>query len=194
MIFKSSASFKIKGINNKHIIIKSMIISMVSTPFLFDLLILWVGITKTNFIWTKNEMPGYSQAEVRVMSVKDAEHQLDIEISENAIRKDWTMSEMLEIARRKERMSAIKGRENQSKGGEGLVNLPKVNSTHDAAEVIGVSDSQYHQMKTIEDNRKLLDPSDFADWDFRRNKMFYPDVTNCYIKPKKLIVDNFLNT
>lgn len=120
---------------------------------------------------------GYQQVEVRPMAVRDAEHQLDIEIAENAIRKDWTMTEMLEIARRKERMSAIKAKENQArKDGSVSSNLTElVDSRKDASEVIGVSTGQYSKMKTIEDNRNLLDPSDFADWDEGRlstNKAF----------------------
>lgn len=110
---------------------------------------------------------GYSQVEVRPMSVRDAEHQLDLEISENAVRKDWTKTEMLEIARRKERMSAIKAKENQEASRFGGVRefSETVDSSMEAAKVIGVSDNTYRRMKTIDENRSLLTPADFEDWD-----------------------------
>lgn len=109
---------------------------------------------------------GYSQVEVRPMSVRDAEHQLDLEISENAVRKDWTKTEMLEIARRKERMSAIKAKENQgTRTDTSDQHLSNVDSSKEAAELIEVSKEQYRKMKTIDENRSLLTPADFEDWD-----------------------------
>lgn len=56
---------------------------------------------------------GYQQIEVRVMSVKDSEHQLQIEISENENRKDFTFSERVDWAKRLERVEIIKAKERQ---------------------------------------------------------------------------------
>ncbi len=54
---------------------------------------------------------GYSQIEVRVMTVKDEEHQLKMEISENENRKEFTFSERVDWAKRLERIERIKARE-----------------------------------------------------------------------------------
>lgn len=56
---------------------------------------------------------GWKQIEVRVMTVRDAEHQLKLEINENENRKDFTFSEKMEWARRLERIEAAKARERQ---------------------------------------------------------------------------------
>lgn len=111
---------------------------------------------------------GMTEIPVQVADVRDAEHQLELEIVENGVRKNWTMTEMLEIARRKERLAAIRAKENQSCGQGGILlpaNLPKANSRKEAATVIGVSERQYDYMKHIEDHKNLLTPSDFVDWD-----------------------------
>ena len=57
---------------------------------------------------------GFQQIEVRVMSVKDSEHQLQIEISENENRKDFTFSERVDWAKRLERVERIKAKDRQS--------------------------------------------------------------------------------
>lgn len=41
---------------------------------------------------------GYKQIEVRPMTVKDAEHQLNLEISENETRKDFSKAERIDYA------------------------------------------------------------------------------------------------
>lgn len=59
----------------------------------------------------------YDQVEVRVMSVKDSEHQLKIEISENENRKEFTFSERVDWAKRLERIEKVKARERMETGG-----------------------------------------------------------------------------
>ena len=54
---------------------------------------------------------GWQQIEVRIISVKDYEHQLKLEISENQKRKNFTFSEGLEWARRLEQVEKLKARE-----------------------------------------------------------------------------------
>lgn len=54
---------------------------------------------------------GWKQIEVRVMAVRDAEHQLKLEITENENRKDFTFSEKMEWARRLERIERAKAEE-----------------------------------------------------------------------------------
>lgn len=59
---------------------------------------------------------GYQQIEVRVMSVKDSEHQLQIEISENENRKDFTFTERMDWVKRMERIEIIKAKERMGQG------------------------------------------------------------------------------
>lgn len=57
---------------------------------------------------------GYQQIEVRPMAVKDAEHQLNLEISENEARKDFSKAERIDYARRLERIESLKAKERQA--------------------------------------------------------------------------------
>lgn len=56
----------------------------------------------------------YKQIEVRVMSVEDYEHQLQIEISENEERKDFTYSEKMDYAKQLERIEAKKAKDRRT--------------------------------------------------------------------------------
>ena len=62
---------------------------------------------------------GYKQIEVRPMAVKDAEHQLNLEISGNEARKDFSKAERIDYARRLERIESLKAKERMSDGGKG---------------------------------------------------------------------------
>lgn len=62
---------------------------------------------------------GYKQIEVRPMAVKDAEHQLNLEISENEARKDFSKTERIDYARRLERIESLKAKGRMSDGGKG---------------------------------------------------------------------------
>ncbi|MCL6558153.1 MAG: ParB N-terminal domain-containing protein [Firmicutes bacterium] len=59
---------------------------------------------------------GYEQIEVKVMTVRDYEHQLRLEISENENRKEFTFSERVEWARRLEQVEKLKAKERQAHG------------------------------------------------------------------------------
>ena len=61
---------------------------------------------------------GWKQIEVRVMTVRDAEHQLKLEINENENRKDFTFTEKMEWARRLERIEKAKAEERMKTGKE----------------------------------------------------------------------------
>lgn len=67
----------------------------------------------------------YKQIEVRVMSVEDYEHQLQIEISENEERKDFTYSEKMDYAKQLERIEAKKAKERMATNKKGTVPGPK---------------------------------------------------------------------
>ena len=111
---------------------------------------------------------GYKQVEVRPMAVKDAEHQLNLEISENEARKDFSKSERIDYARRLERIESLKAKERMSDGGKGKENFPDPKGqTRDivATKLSIGSGKQYEKEKYISDNRSSLTPEDFADWD-----------------------------
>src|SRR5699024_9740740 len=58
---------------------------------------------------------GFQQIEVRIVSVRDEEHQLNMEISENENRKEITYSERMDWSKRLGRIESIKARERQGK-------------------------------------------------------------------------------
>jgi ParB family transcriptional regulator, chromosome partitioning protein len=92
----------------------------------------------------------YSQIEVRVMSVRDYEHQLRMEISENEHRKEFTFSERIEWARRLEQVEQMKAKERMSQGGQGQVNFPSLQTRDVVAVDSGFgSGRQYDKAKFI---------------------------------------------
>lgn len=112
---------------------------------------------------------GYKQVEVRPMAVKDAEHQLNLEISENEARKDFSKAERIDYARRLERIESLKAKERQVAtqfGGNGNISTT-IGSTRDiVATKLGISSGkQYEKEKYIVENQDSLSPEDFANWD-----------------------------
>ncbi|WP_162267602.1 ParB N-terminal domain-containing protein, partial [Clostridium botulinum] len=95
----------------------------------------------------------YSQIEVRVMTVKDALHQLKLEISENENRKDFSFSEKMQWAEQlKEEYSKI-AKENMLKGITLDQNLSKVDSNKQVAKDTGFGSKEtYRQAKYIYEN------------------------------------------
>lgn len=111
---------------------------------------------------------GYQQIEVRPMAVKDAEHQLNLEISENEARKDFSKAERIDYARRLERIESLKAKGRMSDGGKGKENFPDLKGqTRDTvASKLGIgSGKQYEKEKYIVENKDSLSLEDFVDWD-----------------------------
>lgn len=110
---------------------------------------------------------GYKQIEVRPMSVKDAEHQLNLEISENETRKDFSKKERIDYARRLEKIESLKARERMESG----VSNPSQNFGQGKTDVVVAeklnigSGEQYRKEKFITENQSHLSSTDFADWD-----------------------------
>lgn len=118
---------------------------------------------------------GWPQIEVRMMDTRDAEHELNIEISENDVRKGFTKSERVDYIRRLLRIEQAKAKENMAAGGEGREISHTLRSDEATAEQFGVSSNTMRRELFIADNADLLDPADFADWDEGRlstNKAF----------------------
>ena len=118
---------------------------------------------------------GFKQVEVRPMAVKDAEHALNLEISENETRKDFSKAERIDYARRLERIEELKAKERMEKGDNQYTqDSPTQNfvegnigETNDiVAEKLDIgSGEQYRKEKFIVDNKESLSPTDFTEWD-----------------------------
>lgn len=114
---------------------------------------------------------GWEQVEVRMMDTRDAEHELNIEISENDVRKAFSKSERVDYMYRLMRIEQEKARERQEstlKQNADAVS-PKSDTRGRAddatAKAFGVGRDTMRKEMQIVDNKHLLDPSDFADWD-----------------------------
>lgn len=128
---------------------------------------------------------GYQQIEVRTWGSLTDEQKLNIEISENEVRKDFTKAERIEYARRLEKIESIKARERMSDGGKGKENFPTLQTRDVVAEKVGIgSGKQYEKEKYIVDNADTLTPEDFADWD--EGKL---STNKAYLKIKKLLAE-----
>lgn len=107
---------------------------------------------------------GWSQIEVRMMDTRDAEHELNVEISENDVRKGFTKSERVDYMKRLLRIEQAKAKDRMAESG-GNISTPTGKSRDITAEQFGISGKTMEKEMTIVENRDLLDPSDFADWD-----------------------------
>lgn len=113
---------------------------------------------------------GWKQIEVRMMDTRDAEHELNVEISENENRKEFSKSERVDYMKRLLRIEQAKAKERQGERND-LKNIPQISaeSKSESREVVasqfGISRDTMKKEMSIVDNKDLLDPSDFADWD-----------------------------
>ena len=115
---------------------------------------------------------GWPTIEVRMIDTRDAEHELNIEISENDVRKGFTKSERVDYMKRLLRIEQAKAKERQDLG----LKSDEGSRADDAtAKQFGIGRDTMRREMEIADNRDLLDPADFADWDEGRlstNKAF----------------------
>ena len=119
---------------------------------------------------------GYKQIEVRPMAVKDAEHQLNLEISENEARKDFSKSERIDYARRLERIESLKAEKRMRAGKFDPMEIFPQGATRDfVASKFGIgSGKQYEKEKYIVDNQASLSPEEFANWDEGKQNSISP--------------------
>lgn len=115
---------------------------------------------------------GYRQVEVRTWGSLTDEQKLNIEISENEVRKDFSKAERIEYARRLEKIESVKARERQATSTGGV--NPQLSLKSDeagrtdeiVAERLGIGGKDtYRKEKYIVDNADTLTPKDFTDWD-----------------------------
>lgn len=120
---------------------------------------------------------GWDKVEVKMMDTRDAEHELNVEISENESRKEFSKAERVDYMRRLLRIEQAKAKERQGdrKQTSGR-NLTEVQRADDAvAKQFNVSRDTMRKEMAIVDNSDTLTPEDFADWDEGRlstNKAF----------------------
>ena len=96
------------------------------------------------------KMLGYTSITVNSISVKDAEHALRIEISENENRKEFSFSERMDYAKRLESIERVKAEER-------MKNPTKNSSEGETAEIVARetgfgSKDTYRKAKYISDN------------------------------------------
>lgn len=111
---------------------------------------------------------GYEQIEVRPMAVKDAEHQLNLEISENEARKDFSKAERIDYARRLERIESLKAEKRMKAGKHNPCQISDKGKRTDefVSEKLGIgSRDTYRKEKYIVENQGTLTPNDFSEWD-----------------------------
>lgn len=107
---------------------------------------------------------GWKQIEVRMMDTRDAEHELNVEISENDVRKGFTKSERVDYMKRLLRIEQAKAKERMRDSG-GNISTPVGKSRDITAEQFGISGKTMEKEMSIVDNKDLLEPTDFVDWD-----------------------------
>lgn len=143
----------------------------------------------------------YKQIEVRVMSVKDALHQLKLEISENENRKDFSFSEKMQWAEELKKEYEKIAKMNMSKGGQGLQNLVTLNSSESIAEEVGLGNREtYRQADYIYKNapeemiQKLDDGQlsiNKAYITLKEEKKALEKQTEQYIKEKQVLENSY---
>lgn len=109
---------------------------------------------------------GWTQIEVHMLDTKDEAHDLAVEMSENNMRRNFTGSELAEGIRRQMAIEAEKAKERMESGGVEIFPQGSTGKARDkAAEPFGISGKQAEKVLFVDDNRDLLDASDFAEWD-----------------------------
>lgn len=111
---------------------------------------------------------GWTEIPVIVMSTKDAEEKLSIEIAENELRENFTREEVINAGIELERIEKIKAEERMKSGKADPVQNFAQGKTRDiVAEKLGMSHTQYEHEKFILEYRCALSPGEFEDWNNR---------------------------
>lgn len=111
---------------------------------------------------------GWKQIPVTMMDTRDAEHELNIEISENDVRKDFSKAERVDYMKRLLRIEQEKAKKRHGARNDILQKFAESergNARDKAAASFGVSGETARKEMAIVDNKDLLTPDDFANWD-----------------------------
>lgn len=111
---------------------------------------------------------GWSQVDVRMVESEDEAQDIEIELSENTVRRNFTGSELAEGIRRQMAIESEKAKERSGV----RTDLRQTFATGEsgrardkAAEQFGISGEQARKTLYVADNADLLDPADFSEWD-----------------------------
>lgn len=122
---------------------------------------------------------GWEQIPANVMDTRDAEHELNIEISENECRKEFTKEERLDYGRRLERIEAAKAKERQGTRTDIPQNSAECSNSGDTRDKVskklGISHDTLKREKYIYNHRDDVDPTEYTDWNEGRtstNKVY----------------------
>lgn len=108
---------------------------------------------------------GWSQVDVRMVESEDEAQDIEIELSENTVRRNFTGSELADGIRRQMEIEAAKAKERMTDPMQTFAEGQKGTARDKAAEQFGISGEQARKTLYVADNSDLLDPADFADWD-----------------------------
>lgn len=124
---------------------------------------------------------GWNQIEVRMMDTRDAEHDFDVEVSENENRKDFSRTEREAIY--------TKRVEKRMKSQLSPIGLNSNEAEKEVAKEMGTSRTNMQREREILKNKGLLSPEDFADWDegkLSTNKAFQKIKSQLAEKDRKI--------
>lgn len=105
------------------------------------------------------------------MAVKDVEHQLNLEISENEARKDFSKAERIESLKAEKRKATTQFGNNAVRQ---ISDTPQRTDDLIAKKLNIGSRDTYRKEKYIVDNQNSLTPKDFSEWD--EGKLFINEV------------------
>lgn len=110
---------------------------------------------------------GWTQIEVHMLDTRDAAHDLDVEMSENNMRRNFTGSELAKGIRRQMAIESEKAHERMlsGKAQDPSETFPKGRASDAAGSAFGISGKQAEKVVFVDDHRDMLDPADFAEWD-----------------------------
>lgn len=114
---------------------------------------------------------GWTDIPAHMVSTESEEQELRIEISENEMRKEFSMTERLDYARRLQRIESIKAEQRKQSGqfGSDVPNSAppeEQGKTRDkVAASIGMGHDTLRKAQVIAENKDAFDPEDFKNWD-----------------------------
>lgn len=114
---------------------------------------------------------GWTDIPAHMVLTENEEQELRVEISENEVRKEFTMTERLDYARRLHRIESIKAEQRKQSGqfGTDVQNSAppeEQGKTRDkVAEQVNMSHDTLRKAQVIAENKDKFDPEEFKDWD-----------------------------
>lgn len=110
---------------------------------------------------------GWTEVPVTVMQTRDKEHELNIEVSENEARKEFSRAERADYMKRMLETEKAKARERMIDAHTvGTQNSAELGESREiVSKEFGISRDTLRKELAISEHQDLLEPEDFADWD-----------------------------